>query len=234
MIESKLSIYSRIRIYEGDSLKQPRFLEELYSEDFQDWGPRELTEYIRKKYGNQIVHARCYGNPKRKGNDWFIPPILRAVQTEKEKELENSEVAVLRARIDQLQQTIDQGNHKQDGPVKDVKFEEIRPQRKSIVDRIDEFFDALGDQATNAIFDIATKKIIDAFIPQGFTMPPYPPPGFADSPQQQTAQQQEPEIVELDIPREVLDYFNLVDWDKTNWKQLLIALKATGLLTMKS
>lgn len=236
MIEPHLSAYSHIKLYTGDrGQRSNRLIEELYLEQFQEWGVPDLLNYIREQHGNITCHARLYGGPRQL--DWYNPPKLLSAKKRDEEATGDARYIEMAARMEELEQRLAEktvGKHS--GPIKEVRFENVgeKPERTVVEQMFFGFFEELGPLFTGFILDKIKGTLLEHL--QGVSMPQpnEQQPPIADINTGGVCPTCGASEVDLDIPEELLQYFNAVDWERTNWQGLLVALKQTNLLTLKT
>lgn len=177
----KLSEYRELKIWTGDRIGgSSRFLEALYPDQFQNWNESELTRYIRVKYGNEKLHVRLMGGPKK--NDYWIPPRQlwaenngeKGVAVEGIRQLE-IELQLLREQNEQLRIQLElQGRNPSetssvahefniDSFLESVREEE--PEEKSSLDRLADLAEKILSPVVSALAPIggafAAKKMCD-------------------------------------------------------------------------
>lgn len=224
--EERPENYNRIVIYTGTSINRScTQLEEVHRDKVIGKSWDDLGREARLKYANRPIHFRAYGGPERVA--WYCPPTYSFAENIEDGGVAlgaidrlTQENADLKMKIADLQRMIaDLQKREPMKPIADEGEEEIEEEET------DPVTDFMNDLVESGVLPMLKDKIRGALgIPPGAATAP----GIADN-----AQPMPPDISDTDdgyydIPTEVLEFFDKVDWKQTDYTALLAKLQAVS------
>ena len=242
----RLSDYRGMKIWTGTNVAaRNRFLEELYPDNYANWSEGDLTKYVRKKYGNIDLHVKMFANNPRRIK-FFIPAkqqwaehngenaqsIQQLIDLEKQIELLKDQNALLAEQLNfgDQEKTFELD---EDAPQEKSFFEQnILPVLKPLslplsiwaAERIAGIV-GMNDGETQAAMQQVLVNLLNLD-----NVTTSPKNNMANNAQTTAPRAYAANEDEYDIPDELLDFFDRVDWQKTDWKRLLKALEASASL----
>lgn len=236
-LDANFRIYTKMDVWTGTRVMAgSRKIEELYKDQIENWSIDDLVDYLRGKYGNADLHVRAYGRPGVR-SDWYqVPKLLKFENVKASGDLiltlrrENGD---LRSENQQLKDRLSAIEAK----LSDMGKEDPDPGEPSdIGDMIGEF---IGDLLP-MLKPIAMQGIANHI--QSKIAQPNPVPHIVhsdslgdgstiDHPTDPASQAIDDG--EYDVPDEVLEFLDTVDWTKADIPKLISAVKMFGLLPFK-
>lgn len=249
-----LTVYTKLSVWSGDRVMAgATMIEDLFRDQVVGWTEDDLIRYVRKKYGNRPLHIRAIG---RVGSryDWLQVPKLmeyerpdaegaRAVEISIENRRLMEENRMLREELSRFSDRL----ATMEATKRSTAIEEEEEIEEEQADPITEF---IGELATmfmpmlkqgiaQRVADMVTGSkpkvertglsIEEARAANAAAIPPVA--GIHDS-AEDPAVDDDP-VGEYDIPVEVLEFLDKVDWDRADTADLIATVTRFNLLPMK-